>query len=213
MRSKELFGFFLIAFLLIAFAGQAHGNLEVVSSHSYVGGSGWLHVVGEVENKTEQIFKSIKVVATFYDSSGNVIGTDFGYTDIDAALPGEKVPFTLATDEISSYEKYKLQVQGRATSSPRNQRKGVEVLSSQSYVESGYFHVVGEVDNTLSKPVKNVKIVVTIYNSENQVRGVDFAYTELDVIASDSTSPFDTGIENRDGFDNYKLQTQFRVKD
>ena len=211
MRSKELFGLLFLAFLLIAFAGQAHGNLEVVNSHSYIGGSDWLHIVGEVENRADHIFKSIKVVATFYDSSGKVIGTDFGYTDIDAALPGEKVPFTLATDEIRNYEKYKLQVQGRPASSLRNQRKDIEVLSSQSYVESGYFHVVGEVENALSKPVKNVKIVVTIYDSENQDRGVDFAYTELDTIPPDSISPFDTGIENRGSFDRYKLQKEFRI--
>jgi hypothetical protein len=86
----------------------------IVKSHSTsVDDMGYYKIVGEVENTSNMPAEFVEIIATYYDSSGDVIGTDFTYTAIDVVEAGNTAPF-----ELSSYPReikpasYKLQVQG-----------------------------------------------------------------------------------------------------
>jgi len=84
----------------------------------------------------------------------------------------------------------------------------LEILSHQSYTDSGWFHIVGEVQNNSDTAIGFVKIVATLYDDASNVVGTDFTYTELDVIPAGGRSPFVTGTDEYEGVTQYKLQTQ-----
>lgn len=43
----------------------------------------------------------VKIIATFYDSNNNVVGTDFTYTSPSTLQPGQKAPFDMIVIEGS----------------------------------------------------------------------------------------------------------------
>jgi hypothetical protein len=53
-------------------------------------------IVGEIKNTGDEEVTFVKIIATFYDDSGIVIGTDFTYTDPSDIRPGRTAPYTLS---------------------------------------------------------------------------------------------------------------------
>lgn len=84
------------------------------------------------------------------------------------------------------------------------------ILSSQSYVQYGYYFIVGEVWNNTNVPMEYVKIVATLYDNNGYITGTGLTYTDLDVIAPGGKSPFETMTNPYVGTTNYKLQVQGR---
>lgn len=85
---------------------------------SYDYRTGLWHIIGEVLNNSDKEKESVKIVATFYDLDGNVIGTKNTYTDPDNILPSQSAPFDLSVNkydiggDISVLKDYKLTVRG-----------------------------------------------------------------------------------------------------
>ena len=70
-----------------------------------------MHIVGEVLNQAPVTAKFVKIIATFYNANGQVIGTDFAYADPPDLAPGQRAPFDIIVLEgsvpmyqVSSYE-------------------------------------------------------------------------------------------------------------
>ena len=64
------------------------------------------------------------------------------------------------------------------TTTPTPNVPPLEILSHQGYIDGKWSHIVGEVRNNTDAPMEYVKIVSTLYDSNNKVVGTDFAYTE-----------------------------------
>lgn len=58
---------------------------------------GAVHFVGEVVNKGIESARFVEVVATFYNSGNQVIGTKSTFTDPGTIVPGQAAPFELIT--------------------------------------------------------------------------------------------------------------------
>jgi DNA-binding beta-propeller fold protein YncE len=52
-------------------------------------------LVGEIKNKSDEEVTFVKIIGTFYDENGIVIGTDYTYTDPTDIKPGRTAPYTL----------------------------------------------------------------------------------------------------------------------
>jgi len=88
-------------------------SIKIASSNDFIDSIGYLHVVGEVQNNTPTNAQFVKVTGTFYDSSDNVVATDFTYTNPSDIGSGQKAPFQLtltsASIPISQIDHYNLQ--------------------------------------------------------------------------------------------------------
>lgn len=162
---------------------------EILSSNSYMSFSTF-YVVGEIQNNLPYNIEYVKVVATFYDENGDVLGSGFTFTDMDILSPNQKSPF-----EVSNYPhdfvpySYKLQASYYTTSSePYN---GLEIKSHRPTDVYGNYGVVGEVENNGDQTVDYVKIVGTFYNDNDEVICKSFTFTDLDTLAPGDSSPFD----------------------
>ena len=63
-----------------------------------------------MENNSPIIAEFVKIIGTFYDDNGNVVGTSSTYADPTEIDPGEKAPFdlilsdsTIPVDQIKEY--------------------------------------------------------------------------------------------------------------
>jgi hypothetical protein len=70
-------------------------GLEMLSHSSYIDGVGYMHVVGEIKNVETSTATFVKIIATFYNSSGHVVATDFTYSDPHDIDPNQTAPFQL----------------------------------------------------------------------------------------------------------------------
>jgi len=88
-------------------------DVVILSHSSYVDDIGYFHVKGEVQNNGSDPATFVKIVVTLYDAGGNVMGTDFTYTELDTVLPGSTSPFETGTDHWEGFDHYEIQVQAQ----------------------------------------------------------------------------------------------------
>ena len=63
------------------YAGPINEGLQILSNNSHIDTYGWLHVVGEIKNIATGPANFVEVIATFYDSTGKVVASDFTYSN------------------------------------------------------------------------------------------------------------------------------------
>ncbi|MGB7663519.1 MAG: FxLYD domain-containing protein [Nitrososphaeraceae archaeon] len=74
----------------------------IMSQYPYANNLSSLQIVGEVLNQAPVVAKSVRIMATLYNQYGQVIGTDFTYTDPSDLSPGQWAPFNIIVQEDSA---------------------------------------------------------------------------------------------------------------
>jgi hypothetical protein len=167
----------------------------------------WATVIGVVKNTTSQPLEYIQIISSFYDSDGNYLANDYSYTMLDVLLPGESSPFSLATDDITEFEKYDYTAQ--ANIADETPVRNIEVVNQRGYFDGDWYTVSGQVKNNNTFPVEYVEIIITGYDTNKKVILVDYTYAELDALQSGQISPFEASTDEYLGeIDSYTVQTQ-----
>ena len=81
--------------------GSTYQSPTLVSQSSYYDSIGTMHIVGEVMNQSPVTARFVEIIATFYNSNNQVIGTDFSFTDPTDLAPGQRAPFEILVPEGS----------------------------------------------------------------------------------------------------------------
>jgi|SRR5215212_6658538 len=150
-------------------------------------------IVGEVKNNSPRDSTNyVKIVSTFYDNTGKVIGTDFTYSNVDVLRPGEKSSFEIILNDAVQSQKvdsYKLSASADKTGAlpaALNLSIGDSRLD-----DTGAYHIVGEVTNQGSGKATYVKVSGSFYNSSNTIVAADFTYTDPDNLEPGQAAPFE----------------------
>jgi hypothetical protein len=178
--------------------------LEVRAGRDYLS-HGYLHVVGEVVNKSDNWYDYVKIIGTFYDDGGTMIGTDFTYIELDRLGPQSTAPFNMAGElggSAAAVAAYELIVQGDVTQG--GDYTDLTAAVSNEYDSYGYHHMVGQVENVGETDCEYVKVVAAFYDADGNVVETDFTYTGLDVVPAGGKSPFELSCEVP-AFDHYAL--------
>lgn len=199
-NNERLFAltFSLLIAVLIVFSHpvQALGDVRVVSHSSFYNIFNTLWVVGEVENIGDMATRFTKITATFYNSSNQVIGSEYGYADLDVLLPGRKSSFDILFDESDgslNVHNYTLAVSwdNYAAGKPL----GIEILSSSNYIDGyGYMHVIGEVRNQGTLNANFTQVFATFYDSSGTVVGTDWDFTDPTHLTPNEIGAFDVEL-------------------
>jgi hypothetical protein len=169
------------------------GEISVLNSSSFIDDIGAYHIVGEVKNNSPtDPMNYVKIVATLYDKTGKVVGTDFTYTDIEVLKPAEKSPFKIILTDVGQSQKvssYKLYASAEKT---QPLPAALKLNVGDSHLDSiGFYHVVDEVTNQGSQKATYVKVSGAFYNSSNTVVAADFTYTDPTDLEPGQTAPFE----------------------
>jgi hypothetical protein len=179
-------------------------GVPVLSSDSW-SEYGSLYIVGEVQNNTGSNVQYVQVIATFYDSLGQVTNVDWNSTMLRVLGPSQKVPFKIWAAS-RPYDSYTFSVDyDTTTDTPPT---GVSVLSSDSWSEYGSLYIVGEVQNNNVDNVGGVRIAVTYYDSEGNVTNATSAYVPVTIVTAGQEACFKGSTENRP-YSFYNLAVDF----
>lgn len=183
---------FVLIGLLIA--GLSHAqDIEVVR---HAGGTDDFgsFVIGEVRNNSAQPVEYVRIVASFYDTSGTFIDSAFTYAGIDTVNADELAPFQLGSTSIETFDTYELQVEASFADEPRPD--AFTVRDARLREDEFGWTLVGQVVNETNTPMERVKIVATATIAGARIVGEDFTYAQLNTIPPGETSPFSIGFTN-----------------
>ena len=175
------------------YSQTAGSGISILSSSSFTDDLGYYHIVGEVKNNSPaDSMNYAKIVATFYDDTGKVVGTDFTYTNVDVLRPAEKSSFEITLNDAAQSQKvssYKLSASGDKTEAlPASLKLSV---GDSNLDDIGYYHIVGEVTNQGSQKATFVEVSGAFYNSSNAAVAADFTFTDPEDIEPGQTAPFE----------------------
>lgn len=173
---------------------NAEPSLTFTDHSAYVDSYGWLHVVGEVENNGTEPLQFVEILASFYNESYEFVGSDWTFTfrtiiDVEEISPFEII-FTEETQVPKVYY-YELDF-NFDIATDLNPEADLTILYYDDYIDSiDVLHIIGEVQNNGSVPLDWITVIATFYNSTDEIVGVDWTFTDLDIIDVGETSPFD----------------------
>jgi hypothetical protein len=169
----------------------AHPALQIMGVTSYIDENGYYNLVGEVLNSGDYNMENVDIIATYYDTSGKVIGTADANTELYVISKNVSAPFNIIPDSNKIQPAtYKLDVQADMT----NDRpfSGLTVQNdSTSIDDTGSYAITGQVKNASTQPADEVKIIATYYDAAKNVIGTSFVYANDAEIAAGHISTFE----------------------
>jgi len=183
--------------------------LVVLSHSSYVDYSGYLHIVGELQNIGSQNTELNKVVAIFFDIEGTAIVTASNYSYMNVLTPGQKSSFEILFFSPPAASNYKLETTWQITNKEPHQ--GIAIKSSSVEVdEEGWGLIVGELGNESNEIANAVLVIGTFYNKYQQVIGATFAVPNVLPLKPGESCSFTVVVDPHivRAMDTYSLQTE-----
>jgi hypothetical protein len=167
--------------------------LEIPNHFSYVS-HGTFYVVAEVQNTGGENVNGLKMLATFYDEYGTVIGADYTYsTDIDILVPGQKAPFRLSdygrTSITEQIQTYSICGEGEIANEEPYREFQISNISTEISI-IGSYEIRGEITNIGEISATFVKIVATFYDSSGGLIGSGYTYSDPIDLEPDQTGTF-----------------------
>ena len=183
-------------------------DLFVLGNHStYTSTLGSRYIIGEVQNNGSGNVHFVKVTADIFNAQNQLIATDFGYTERRILAAGEKGCFTvLLLNDPAGFDHYELSVEARTTT---DQPRPLTITSFTEGPSPTSYELVGQVRNDGQESYQFVKIIGTLYDSDNKVIDCDFTFANANTLAPGATSSWSLvffGID-RDRIASYMLMT------
>jgi hypothetical protein len=150
----------------------------------------------------------VEVVAKFYDTDDEIIGTKLTFTAPDIIFPGSSAPFdiiALRQSQWQNIDTYVLEVKGEETSNSTPQN--LVLVSQTAQIENELLVIAGQVKNIGETPAL-VKLIVTLYDANNHVINTGWSYADDGIIVAASTSDFEIKVPHNTDPNNFHYRIQ-----
>jgi hypothetical protein len=164
-------------------------KLLIVSSSNYTE-DGYYHIVGEVKNILSDPIFLVTIIATFYNSANEVIGTYSTSAGLPYIRPNQKSPFDLSYPDKVTPTGYKLEV-GYQKMTLRQPFEGLTIINHSPSATSTDYKIVGSVKNNGAAQATSVQVVCTFYDDSGTVIGMERTYTDPSTISASGTASFE----------------------
>lgn len=160
---------------------------------------GYVRVVGEIANFTNNSLTLPKVPINYFDTSNNMFGTSSAYTVQDVLFPNETGCFYTIEQDNGAFSYISMEPVSYSTYSYQTYKLVISNL--YSYTDSiGYFHITGMLTNNTGGDIEYGKAIATVYSTEGKVIACDSGYSNADIITNGSSSAFEILVDVPDGY-------------
>lgn len=173
-----------------------------------------LTFVGEVVNTGRQALTRPEIHILLYGKADSKLQVVTGQAEHNLVLPGERVPFTAFLDNPpSNWVRFEV-IFAPELATGNEYMAYMDFDVSQDQFGPGKFAnngVAGQVRNAGEKQAKYVQAIVSFYDAENKIIGVDSTYvTDRDqLMLPGKTLPFVVDLHNYSGVDIASYRVQF----
>jgi len=181
---------------LSALSVSADSPLEVINVSTWVTSDGVLYVTGEVTNHSAEPVSRIPVRAIQIDAEGNgiaeAVDTVMGYT----LHPETFLPFSLrfGQGQVEGAVKYGVLV-GEDDWNPESvltilNEDEFDWTDDSNFNEAGQLFITGNITNTSLETAKDTKIIVTVFNDQQEVIASAFHDVQPAILSAGATTDY-----------------------
>lgn len=186
-----IFASFFILFILVDRVFAENEFYSIENTLKYQDESGYLYVLGEISNVSEESLTNVTLTADFYDIDGKLLGEYYRSPEIGVINPAERSPFKIIYLEQPTADKvfnYTIRVDYEVGNIKPDELV-IESLNSRFDI-SGFYYINGQITNNGIENANNVTVVGTFYDKNGNVIGITEAITEPFSIPSKDSSAF-----------------------
>ena len=178
--SVILLGLFACSFMSVPEAHSQTSNIKATNYNWYIDNSGFLDVVGEIENVGTSTYASVILTAQMTTTTGAQQTTQ-AMAFVNDMLPNQKAPFYMTfvlqadqtTGALPSVANVEVAVT-QASTTTNYLSQDVKVISQQNSIDTttdnkGVYWVTGTIQNTGSQTATGVRVLGTFYDSNGKV--------------------------------------------
>jgi hypothetical protein len=172
------------------------GNVKLLDYSYYIDASGYLEVVGEVQNVGPNTVNSVNLVGSLLSVTGEDLSNSGCQVLVSYLLPGQKAPFNMEFPPIAlqtaDFSNIVLVV-SRANVTDSYSYQDLTLTSSSATIGTngnykGAYLVNGIIQNTGSQTAQNITVIGTFYNATGSVIAIGYNSKYV----SDSLAPSGT---------------------
>jgi hypothetical protein len=166
-----------------------------------------MFVVGEVVNGATAPIFSVRVIATFYDNGGNLVGAQEAPALLPAAASRQAIPFKIQLSPApANVKRYELALTWDDLSVATYDRVTV---SREEVSNDGGVTISGELRNDHSAEISNIMVVATFYDASGVVVDVFSGAVENPTLGPGATTAFTVQTNDPNlTYNSYLVQTQ-----
>jgi hypothetical protein len=153
---------------------------------------GALYFFGEITNTGDLPLGHPKVSVVLYDASGHALGNEPGYATQDFVAPGQRAPVKVLFLQPPEWSRFEVLFKPEAARYAGFLTYTDLLPSSMNFVRDlslGYA-LNGMVKNIGERQARFVQVVVTLYDADGQVVGVDGTFARPSDLAPGESAPF-----------------------
>ena len=188
--------------LVLPVVQQAYAEFSFHNQFSYVDETRILHVLGEIRNESDTAMRNVLIMASFYDSEGNLLDEFQRVPAMQVINPGESSPFEILyidSQTAGDVANFTMSAMGQATG-PKE--KALTVISSNSRLDIlGTYYINAAARNDGPETADNAIMIATLYDSGGRVIAVGKALAEAgrgsSNITAGSQAPFGIAITQK----------------
>lgn len=182
--------------------------------YHFVDSIDYLNIVGEVLNDSFNHLRFVRITINIFNSSGQLLDTDFTYIYLDDLPARDKTCFNLSLPEPTGWSYYEFEAPTFWTDGSLLPNLTLSNDSGSYDSTFGWYEIIGQVRNDHGSRVEFVSPVGTVYNSSGKVIGCDFTYANSTHLDTGQTSSFKITLSGRDYYDvtSYRLQVDGNPK-
>ena len=153
---------------------------------------GALYFFGEITNTGDLPLGHPRVSVVLYDAAGQALGKELGYATQDFVVPGQRVPIKALFRQPPEWTRFEVLFKPEAA-----RYNGFLVYTDLSPSEMTFardpslgYSLSGMIKNIGERQARFVQVVVTLYNADGQVVGVDGTFARPNGLAPNESAPF-----------------------
>ena len=166
-------------------------GVYILPNYSHYTSGTTLYIVGEVQNNTSSYAYLIKVPVNLFNSSGQLVDTDYTYTTLD--LPaGKKSCFRLSIyDPPADWSYFRFESPTYYTSANKSWPNLTLYNHYGTLLPDGGYKILGFVRNDESSRLESVTVEGALYNANGVVVGCGLTWPSNDNLDPGQTSSFE----------------------
>jgi hypothetical protein len=177
----------------------AQDDFRIRNTNMFMDTIGHIHIIGELENISDQPKRNVAIYANFIDANGTLIANASAGTAVRSLNQGYTSPFELLLLDNAVAKKvasYLLQFKG---DSGLVKNYSLELISAENYLDIyGFYHINGRVINQGNKMATNTLVISSFYDHNGTIMHVAKALTEPLNITEGNEASFSIVMDNRD---------------
>lgn len=166
-----------------------------VNDSAHKGSDGYLHIIGEVRNDTNENIGQIKITASLLDQQRKPYISVSSLAYLSLLEPGQRSPFDVIFQGVTAdTNEYQLDLSWETTTATSKTK--LQIRQTSNVDKDGFYWLNGEVYNAGTQKAEDILLVGAFYDNNGKIIAVGIGFSDVVPLSAGESSPFSLAVEN-----------------